>query len=300
MRKMSYTITRGTRTSLTVLVAIGSALVIASAPAAFAHGAEGTTTLSFSSNPATLVAGPDVTITTHTSSAEHPEKVDDGKIHVFIATDGAGNPVACADVVVWVRIDAAITGGGGGLTLTGGETALNVDLDSLSSLGLDLSDVACGDNICFRAQYVTGGGQHKVNTHFSEPVTLMTACNSQGCSPGYWKNHTDTWPPSGYSPSEWVAGVFGDAAAFPSLGAATLHEALSFGGGPGSEGAAAILLRAAVAALLNASHPGVGYPETPASVIAAVNAALASGSRDMMLTLAATLDAENNLGCPLS
>jgi hypothetical protein len=34
-------------------------------------------------------------------------------------------------------------------------------------------------------------------------------------------------------------------------------------------------------------------------VIADVNAALATGNRDVMLSLAASLDADNNLGCPL-
>jgi hypothetical protein len=54
-----------------------------------------------------------------------------------------------------------------------------------------------------------------------------------------------------------------------------------------------------VAALLNASHPGVAYPRTPASVIADVNTALLQ-NRDAMLSLAALLDADNNRGCPLS
>ncbi|HXK59353.1 MAG TPA: hypothetical protein PLP42_05600 [Acidobacteriota bacterium] len=297
---MSYTARRNTLTSLIALAVICSALIIASGLAVLAHSAEGTTTLSFSSNPATLVTGPDVTITTRTLSDEHPEKVDDGKIQISIATDGAGNPVGCSEVVSWVRIDAAILGGGGGLPLTGGETTLSVDLDNLSSLGLDLNNVACGDVVCFRAHYVTGGGRDKVETHFSETATLMTACHSEGCSPGYWKNHTNSWAPAGYSPSELVGSVFSEADAFPTLAAATLHQALNFGGGPEAEGAARILLRAAVAALLNASHPGVGYPETAASVIAAVDAALASGNRDTMLTLADTLDFENNLGCPLN
>ena len=65
-------------------------------------------------------------------------------------------------------------------------------------------------------------------------------------------------------------------------------------------GGAEILLRAAVAALLNASHPGVDYPRSTASVISDVNTALASGNRDTMLTLANSLDADNNQGCPLN
>ena len=53
-----------------------------------------------------------------------------------------------------------------------------------------------------------------------------------------------------------------------------------------------------MAALLNAAVPGVDYPLTQAQIVAQVNAALASGDRDTMIDLAATLDNLNNLGCP--
>ena len=80
----------------------------------------------------------------------------------------------------------------------------------------------------------------------------------------------------------------------------TLLQALSFKGNSSLSGAAQILLRAAVAALLNASSPDVDYPRTVNEIITDVNAALASNSRSTMLNLAASLDADNNLGCPLS
>jgi len=79
----------------------------------------------------------------------------------------------------------------------------------------------------------------------------------------------------------------------------TLLDALNYQGGSGTTGAVRILLRAAVAALLNASNPNVAYPRTAASIIADVNAALASGNRNTMLSLATALDQDNNLGCPL-
>jgi hypothetical protein len=122
----------------------------------------------------------------------------------------------------------------------------------------------------------------------------------QGCTPGYWKNHTESWPPTGYSPSQKVQSVFGQASGYPSLGNASLLDALSFKGGSSIEGAAGNLLRASVAALLDASHPNVNYPRSPASVIADVSSALASGDRDTMLSLASELDDDNNLGCPLN
>jgi hypothetical protein len=96
-----------------------------------------------------------------------------------------------------------------------------------------------------------------------------------------------------------VKSVFPEASRYHTQGNATLLAALGFAGGSGVEGAAEILLRAAVAALLNASHPNVAYPRAEASVISEVNSALASSNRDTMLSLAASLDADNNLGCPL-
>jgi hypothetical protein len=81
---------------------------------------------------------------------------------------------------------------------------------------------------------------------------------------------------------------------------ATLLEALSFQGGPTVADAAQILLRAAVAALLNAASPNVDYPLTVDQVIAEVNSALSSGDRAVILAEATRLDAFNNLGCPLS
>ena len=122
----------------------------------------------------------------------------------------------------------------------------------------------------------------------------------QGCTPGYWKNHSDSWPPTGYSTGQTVVSVFGEASSYPALGTSTLIAALSFAGGPDLEGAAEILLRASVAALLNAAHPGVSYALPVGDVVASVNTALASGDRDTMLVLAAQLDAYNNQGCPLN
>lgn len=134
--------------------------------------------------------------------------------------------------------------------------------------------------------------------YYGQPQPPQTG--TQGCTPGYWKNHPGAWPATGYQTGQRVDSVFGAASAWPSLGSAGLIDALSFNGGSGVEGAARNLLRAAVAALLDASHPNVDYPRQPASVIADVDAALASGNRDTMLSLASGLDRDNNLGCPLN
>jgi hypothetical protein len=123
---------------------------------------------------------------------------------------------------------------------------------------------------------------------------------TQGCSPGYWKNHTETWLDTDYAPTDKISDVFALPASLSSFATWTLLKALGGGGGPGLDGAAQILLRAAVAAVLNASDPNVQFGATPSSIIKDVNKALASEDRDTILALATKLDKMNNLGCPLS
>jgi uncharacterized repeat protein (TIGR01451 family) len=155
-------------------------------------------------------------------------------------------------------------------------------------------------------------------------------------TPGFWKNHADDtsdkypWKWTDYSPDVLVGTVFdseflqdrprGDAQTFAEK---TLVGALSLKGGRGIEGAKGNLLRAAVAALLNASfheqqHCNGGctvgpngeligpdglvlYPYTSQGVIDAVNFELDPANHDDeldhqadMLKLAAELDSYNN------
>jgi hypothetical protein len=130
-------------------------------------------------------------------------------------------------------------------------------------------------------------------------TTTTTTPGSNGCTPGYWKNHLDSWGPTGYSPDDTLASVF-NPAVLGSLGSDTLLEALSYAGGPGVDGAKRILLRAAVASVLNASHPDVDFGPSAAVVIGATNFALASNVREGILDIASQLDARNNAGCFLS
>jgi hypothetical protein len=123
---------------------------------------------------------------------------------------------------------------------------------------------------------------------------------AQGCTPGYWKNHLSAWTATGLSPTALVGNTVTVPANLSTLSGATLREALAFGGGPGVLGASRILLRAGVAAMLNAGHPSLDYPSTQIQVRDAINAALASNDRSTILARAAALDADNNLGCPLN
>jgi hypothetical protein len=125
-------------------------------------------------------------------------------------------------------------------------------------------------------------------------TTVTTTPEGEGCTPGFWKQsqHFDSWPVpitttlagAGFTNTGWPADT-------------TLLQALSFQGGPTVQDAKNILLRAAAAAYLNSFD--LDYPLTTAEVVSMVNDALASGDRATILALAATLDANNNLGCPL-
>lgn len=111
----------------------------------------------------------------------------------------------------------------------------------------------------------------------------------EGCTPGYWKNHLDSWAMTGYAPTDDYDTVFGVDAFNPNR---TLLEAARAGGGGLNK-----LGRHSVAALLNASTGDVNYPRTAAEVIAAVQNAVTKGVYE---PLATNLDTDNNLGCPLN
>lgn len=141
------------------------------------------------------------------------------------------------------------------------------------------------------------------------PLTLLSAgaagatnVGTEGCTPGYWKNHTENWEE--YRPTFQLRYIFKGLPADSKYRTVTLRDALSLRGGPGVDGATQILLRAASAGILNAAHEGLGYPYRrftgEFSLMTQVNAALASGDRARMLKLATTLDDANNLGCPLN
>jgi hypothetical protein len=114
-----------------------------------------------------------------------------------------------------------------------------------------------------------------------------------GCSHGYWKNHTDDWN-APYTPASSLIGVFG-----PNALSGDFDDALAFPGGPGVEGAKRILLRQAVAALLNEAEYGAAFGpySSTGALISAVSTALGTGNRGTMLSLAGTLDYWNNGVC---
>lgn len=127
-----------------------------------------------------------------------------------------------------------------------------------------------------------------------------TNIGNEGCSPGFFKNNTGAWEE--YSSSTTLGSVFTLPAYLSDLADDTFLEALDYSGGPTLEDKAKTLLRAAVAAVLNAAHEGVGYPlrrDGVDGIIARVNTALAGANADAIENLKDELDAANNLGCPL-
>lgn len=149
---------------------------------------------------------------------------------------------------------------------------------------------------------VTGSGAVD-NVEICRTETL----GDEGCTLGYWKNHTgegrgnqqNAWAATGYSTDDALEDVF-DVPDDYELDDVTLLEALSFNGGGDATAASRLLLKQAVAAVLNASHGAVDYALTSGDIIAQVNAALATEDRSTMLTLKDELDAFNNAGCPLN
>lgn len=117
-------------------------------------------------------------------------------------------------------------------------------------------------------------------------------CQCYGLTPGYWKNHVESWPIS-------------STATFQSIGInapGTLLDALNYRGDGDMEH---ILLRAAAAAYLNAMSsntnfgkfaPGLIYPASTDDVRFMTNTALANGDRGFMENMKNQLELYNQLG----
>lgn len=174
-----------------------------------------------------------------------------------------------------------------------GHEVVSIVVDQLNGPDQNLSGTNTVSN-------VIGSGtpqQSAVVTFTNRVLPPPPPPGDEGCTPGYWKNHLDSWVT--YAPNQSAGSVFTIPGSLSSLAGVSLKNTLNGGGGPGALGGAKILLRAATAALLNAES-SVAYPRSTSDILTDVNAALASGERSVMLALAAEIDADNNLGCPLN
>jgi hypothetical protein len=125
---------------------------------------------------------------------------------------------------------------------------------------------------------------------------------TDGCRPAFWAraiNH-DLWEE--HEPSELVGGFFPEPEQYARL---TLVEAL---GEPSPDrDVRRILIREAVAAILNAAHESLGYPysryqvglQARPPIVPTVAELLRAGSSDQMVVFTQELAEANRLGCPL-
>lgn len=159
-----------------------------------------------------------------------------------------------------------------------------------------------------RTAWATGGGG---GSHCTESGQLSgnlsnpgPACGGQGCSPGYWKTHTERWHPN-YPPTASFYSVFG-VNAFPN---ASLYAVISYSASaqlPANctpTDACRDVLKAcgyhAVAALQNAATE-VSFAFDTMLVKTKFAAAYAMGTKSAIEWQKNEFDTENNRGCPLS
>jgi hypothetical protein len=138
----------------------------------------------------------------------------------------------------------------------------------------------------------SNGGTLSINEFHGFTITFVNhveTTGTQGCSPGYWKNHLASWP-APYTTASSFDTAFGIGTNWFAV-SVSLADALDQNGGGVSA-----LGRQAAAALLNAA--GGFYPLTTAQVIARVQA-----TYNGTYTVDETKDyfeALNNLTCPLN
>ncbi len=230
--------------------------------------------------------------------------LDGFTIQLFDDVDGSGT-LTMGDTL----ITSSVTDMGGAYSFAGLAPGNYVVCEqTLSSWILSYpANEVCGDGM---SGLETGGWAVSLTSGMNEVANnFFNTSEVYGCTPGYWKNHTDRWV--GYSWNDPLSAAF-DATHLAPFATNTMLEALNFRGGSGTTGGKQILLRAAVSSLLNMAHPDVAFivPEqgslpalsTAEGLIAAVESALASDDRSSMLALATQLDDANNAVnmCPLS
>jgi hypothetical protein len=210
---------------------------------------------------------------------------------------GFGPGKVIVDSIVFGDVESVEAGGT--VKLYGDGALLTTVAIPVTGEGLDGTLTVGVSGVDFmRVNFKGSAALDNIKILVDEPPPPPPPPGEQGCTPGYWKNHPNAWPPTGFATIMTVEDVFDVPDAF-NLDSKTLLQALSFLGGPYKLGSARILLRAATAAVLNASHPDVDYPMSTADIIGQVNSALL-GTRAQMLVLKNTLDMYNNLGCPIN
>lgn len=198
--------------------------------------------------------------------------------------------------IVWstTHADCTVTGAAGAQTLNcnfGDMAAGASELVTVTGKTSTSSDCNVYENTA------TVNASNHASIEASAMITL-TGCNETGtggCTPGYWKQkqHFGSW--IGYIPTGTTASKYNDVFGVDLFDdSVTLLQALSTGGGGIYR-----FGRHSTAALLNAANSGVDYGMSVAGVIAAVQAAVASGDLHLIDNLADEFEERNERNCSL-
>ena len=201
-------------------------------------------------------------------------------------------------VTVTSLIDGAITLSGECLALIGVEIPVGGEIQCNTSV---LMVIGAGNSFTNTATAIAKDNEDNLASASGSAVIKSYWF---GRTPGFWKNHPQDWI-SGYLPTQFVQSIFTVPSSLMPSGTLdldnnkskdTLMAGLSYKGGSTTAGGAQILLRAAIAALLNEAYYGADYPAAASTteLISNVNATLATLDRSKYLMLANTLDKWNN------
>jgi uncharacterized repeat protein (TIGR01451 family) len=198
-------------------------------------------------------------------------------------------------------------------SLTDNKVALSPDCVALIgktiAAGSYLQCVIAGVNVAWTGEPSFVNTATAVGTDVFQNSDTATASATvtfgwYGRTPGYWKNTPEAWT-SGYTTNQFIQDVFtipttllkaGILDISSPTGKDRLIEGLAYKGGTNLNGGFQILMRAAIAALLNEAYYGIYYPgaTSTTALIAEVNGVLATQNRGSYLALATTLDNWNN------
>ena len=195
----------------------------------------------------------------------------------FSSVSGSVSTGAFRPSSIEVKVDGTTTLFSNQLDSNDGEEWDTVNADFLVPAGASTLTVQAFSRDDF------GGGQDPLAASFAwtaAALSLVTPPGGEGCTPGYWRNHLEDWPPTGFAPGDDFDTTFGVDLFSPDI---TLEQAINLGGGGVRK-----LARHGTAALLSAAHPDVDYPLSTAEVIAAVQAGDANTLADF-----------NELGCEI-
>jgi len=228
--------------------------------------------------------------------------VNAGGVATFTITAFNDGPGTATGVTITDTLPTGLawTDNSASCTVTAGVLNCNIgDMLTNTSFAVTVSATTSSANCGPVVNVARVSGTNEINSPQDNIATasLNVICGgvAHGCTPGFWKNHATTPPWGGYLPTQTVASVFTIPAGLSaSLGTQTLLTALDGGGGSTINDKAAILLRAAVAALLNAANGNPVYPINVANVISQTNAALASLNATTITNLGTKLDTWNN------